>query len=396
MQPLKLIIPGEFWDSFIYKGRLYLFCLDGSVLTLKWDAFIENWRVDPALNIVFKSAFQRSDYLYRDEVQELLRDDEVLPVITKKFERLAQSELHATPLMIQRAVAGHQTTPAEFPHADIDIYGDQLFMAGRSGLYMAKCSKKTKHPISTKVHRRWDAPILSVAASYGTLALAAGSDGLFELSASPYEFSSLRDPRLVSESPCRDCSWAYYSLFASSDRSGYLADYKKNLSLPGGELARDFEKLETARQIFGSDGYSWGLQDKLCQATENVIKVVKYRPWETSEQNRIQSIGQVTFEEWKGMVVSASTASFGVIVELENALVVFPSVGQAITIPGEPVNWRNFPKSKHYENQLHIVYDDRLEILSFNHDYLADQDAKLLGFTVFNGGREAGMARVAN
>ena len=30
-------------------------------------------------------------------------------------------------------------------------------------------------------------------------------------------------------------------------------------------------------------------------------------------------------------------------------------------------------------NQLHIIYEDRLEIWAFNHDYFADQHQKLAG-----------------
>lgn len=34
-----------------------------------------------------------------------------------------------------------------------------------------------------------------------------------------------------------------------------------------------------------------------------------------------------------------------------------------------------------FKNQLHVIYEDRLEILSFNHDYFVDQEAKLSGIT---------------
>ena len=69
-----------------------------------------------------------------------------------------------------------------------------------------------------------------------------------------------------------------------------------------------------------------------------------------------------------GDVLSASTAQFGIIVESERALSVYPSEGTPVVMQGEPVNWRVFPRSKHYENQLHVVWDDHMEILSFNQD----------------------------
>jgi hypothetical protein len=82
---------------------------------------------------------------------------------------------------------------------------------------------------------------------------------------------------------------------------------------------------------------------------------------------------------WKGEVISGRVAHFGVIIEFEDKIVVLPSKGDPITFEGEPVNWRVFPTSKHYGNQLHIVYEDRIEIISFNHDYFVDQRSKLAG-----------------
>ena len=34
-----------------------------------------------------------------------------------------------------------------------------------------------------------------------------------------------------------------------------------------------------------------------------------------------------------------------------------------------------------FKNQLHVIYEDRLEILSFNKDYFVDQEAELSGIT---------------
>ena len=77
----------------------------------------------------------------------------------------------------------------------------------------------------------------------------------------------------------------------------------------------------------------------------------------------------------------------GVVVELEHALVVYPSRGEPVTIPGEPVNWRVFPRSRHYANQLHVIWEEHLEVWSFNHDYLVDQQNKLLGVRVMGTGK---------
>lgn len=40
MLPLKLTIRGEWWDSYVYRGKLHLFSRDGRVVTLDWDRLI--------------------------------------------------------------------------------------------------------------------------------------------------------------------------------------------------------------------------------------------------------------------------------------------------------------------------------------------------------------------
>ncbi len=386
MQPLKMTIPGRYWDSLIYKGRLYLFGLDGDIRSIDWSKFISSWAVPDDDKVAFVCAFQRSDYLYSNEVQDLLLDHELREVMKRKFIRLSRMPLEATMEMLQHTESGRQDTPLPFPHADLELYQDRLYVGSSSGLYQASCNKKTRYPVSTRVEKKWDGPVLGVSASYGALALAAGGEGLFEYDLySHYSASADKGLRHLSTNACRNCGWAFYSVFASSDSSGYLAQYTKwSDDTYNRESARRFEKIETAASIFGSDGYCWGIQDKLCQAIPNGIKVVRYEPWNPDESSRLSYLGDVRFQPWKGEVVSAATANFGVVVELENALVVFPSDGDPITLAGEPVNWRVFPRSRHYENQLHVVYEDRLEILSFNQDYLVNQEEKLLGTSVFS------------
>ena len=88
MQPVKIIVPGRYWDSFIYKGRLYLFGIDGDIQSLSWEDLTEACMIPDDVRIAFICAFQRSDYLYQIDVQVLLRDSEVQSIVTAKFEKI--------------------------------------------------------------------------------------------------------------------------------------------------------------------------------------------------------------------------------------------------------------------------------------------------------------------
>src|SRR5262249_479596 len=97
MPPLRLIIPGEWWDSQIYAGRLYLFSQLGEVVTLFWDKLIDEWPLPAGLRLPMQCAFKRSDLLYNRSVAVVLDDPEMREVLKGKFERLSHQALEVQP-----------------------------------------------------------------------------------------------------------------------------------------------------------------------------------------------------------------------------------------------------------------------------------------------------------
>lgn len=39
MQPIKIVIPGKFYDSFIYNKNLILWDINGDIIKIDWDFF---------------------------------------------------------------------------------------------------------------------------------------------------------------------------------------------------------------------------------------------------------------------------------------------------------------------------------------------------------------------
>ena len=376
MQPLKLVIEGEFWDSQIYSGRLYLFKSDGSIKTVDWDMLINKWKLKKSLHLPMTCAYSNSQYLYSSKFKKFFGDREVKTLIQDKFKRLSQENLFIPTKKLDSYLCGQQDNLFPFPHSDCTIYNRIIYVGAKDGIFSASCGKNTKKPVSTRLTKENDIPALSLSPNYGNLAVAAGDEGLCQIPVnnSFYENNAVRK---LSKKNCVGCSWNYESIYGSSHiDEGVLADFSYNRD----EERRRFNKLYFQSQIFKKKqlGYSWGAQDKICLASKNKISVVRYSSY--SEDEKLQFLGEFTMDAWKGKIVSAGVALFGNVVECDNAMVVFPSEGHAINIPGEPVNWRIFPRARNYENHLHIVYEDRLEIYSFNHDYFVDQDQKISGF----------------
>lgn len=388
MQPLKLIIPGKYWDSQIYSGKLYLFGISGQLVTIDWERLISSWNISNNLKLALICAFLRSDYLYGEDLNFLFKDDEIKDVVVKKFKSLSDMDLQLSNKILKPLILGEQDNKFPFPHTDSDIYINNLFVSSQEGIYRASCNRKTKYPISTRTEKKWDAPVFSLSASYGSLALAAGDEGLYELKVNPHVHDySGEDNRItrLSDNNCISCNWAFQSIYGSSFiGSGFLATFdKRRNEYESYKYEREFEEIISESKIFHDNGFSWGVQDKFCQVGGNKIHVIRYNPWIDEKNARLQDLGFIELQQWKGDVVSGRNAVFGIIIECDNAIVVVPSKGSIITIPGEPVNWRVFPRSKYYENQLHIIYEDRLEIYSFNHDYFVNQKEKRSGIQYF-------------
>lgn len=143
-------------------------------------------------------------------------------------------------------------------------------------------------------------------------------------------------------------------------------------------VTRTFRRSVPAAEIFGSNrGYAWGRHDKVYsfEEADGVIEVARASVTD----------GRMSFERTRDSVkvlplplVSAGVAVFGAVLEFDDALLVVASDGVVHRFDA-PVNWRVFPASKYYENQLHLVYEDHLAIVSFNHDYFVDQATKAMG-----------------
>jgi len=440
MQTLKFIIHGSFYDSQIYSGRLYLWSNAGSIITIDWDRLVECVNVNDRLKLALRCAYQQSEYLYGSDFKLFFQDEEIKKVIQRKFADLSELkvEFTETDLRRRKLVIAEQDNPLPFPHADSLIYNNTLYVGSPSGLSATTLNKRNKKPINPDRVRLWDSPVLGVAASYLTLALAAGNEGLFQC---PYysRFSKYdNEPSLVSTEHSNSARWMYASIFSSSYfNGGYLADFvleeiKDTPPLEtdgsigeGGFLEERINISEVSLQEIGSDEnnipkpterklreivpfnsifdfymnngnsvYTWGVHDKICLAKPGYIEVVQYSPYR-GLSGRFQHLGRVeTFgpepffaydseqdhSNSPGDIVRGDSALFGYVLEFDNGLLVIDSDVESSTwMPGEPVNWRVFPKSKFYTNQLHIIYEDNLCIHSFNQDYFVDQGKKRVG-----------------
>ena len=78
---------------------------------------------------------------------------------------------------------------------------------------------------------------------------------------------------------------------------------------------------------------------------------------------RIRDVGSREFAA-AGEVTDGDVAPFGVVVETDEDLAVIISDGVS-SFGIRPVRWRTYHRATNYPNQLHVIADDRLRIVSF-------------------------------
>lgn len=383
MRNIKLTIYGEFWDSQIYSKNLYIFGDTGDMYIINWDDLINQYFHDkPDLETVAHVAFLESNLFYTKSSQVILKAPEIRDFLKNKFITLSQQDINLDIKTIDQNLCKHQDNPFPFPHADSEIYYSKLYVVLKDGVFAAP------YQTITKSSQLWDAPVFNISASdsYGSIALAAGSEGLYETRGVNTPKIVTINPKQVSPNHCSSCDWSNYNINSSSHfYSSFFAAYKKIRDTEDKtKINRQLDSIILTKDIFNATGYSWGSHDKLYMYTNGEIKTRQYIAKKDGTPS-FNDIGSLSLENWKGSVVSASVAPFGTIIECDNAIIVIRSDGEVITFKGEPVNWRVFSNSKYYTNQLHIIYDDRLEIHSFYHDYFINQNTKKSGISMSQG-----------
>jgi hypothetical protein len=401
MQPVKISILGDYIDCQIYRGRFYLWTFDGQLKVYKWFDIINSLPNQKRDSLPLKFCFLDGNYLYKSDLVELFHDKDFKKILLDKFSLLSKQNYELDEKQLDKFLFGQQEIPSNLLPTDTEIYSNNLYYITEKGLYCATAHRDNKkYPVSTKPIKLWDCNLLSLKANkYPQLALSGGDEGLFELDMSA-EFGrrwNRKEPVQISEKHSSFANYTYWSIYNSSlvDNS-YMALFDLNkvndsadrvtaFGFPKTKFRREFKAEIDETEIFHIEKkqkyLSWGVDDKIYRATENGFEIVRFKNNAKIDEGEIRftQIQNINLRAWKGKVTGGSISYFGTIVECENALVVMLSSGESKTIEGPITRWRIYPRSLNYQNHLHVIKDDRIEIYSFNQDYFLDQDEKLLG-----------------
>lgn len=393
MRSVKIRIPGSFWDSQIYSGELLLLGDGGELHRVDWGAFIDRVALENlAMQTAIRVAFSDSDLFYNPKVRKILRDPHVEAPIKSQLFSLADFPLEAAERLQSKDYWSTSDSPFDFLPTDTEVYYNQFFAGGEEGLFSFPRTATGKYKKS-ELQKHHDASVFQVKASdrFSALATAAGVDGLFDFNVPRFTSQSagkiLGDGRQLATNACNACDWAFQSVMGWSQDHGFMASFREERDPGSNKKFRVFDRVIDQEEIFGESESSrpesfWGSREKIYKISDGVISVLNYAGTKgfAGSNAKFEKKGEQVLhinEE----PIATGTAPFGTVLEMSDKIIVLRSDGEIETFPGEPAHWRVFPRSEHYSNQLHIVYSDYVDIISFTHDYFVEQSSKMFGFT---------------
>lgn len=400
MHTIELRLEGEFYDSYVYSGRLYLWTLTNSLIVLDWDQLVESIKLPERDKVALGCAFRYSSLLYGRDIGFVLNDSELKDVVVRKFERLGRQPIELPRRHWGEFLIRELDNIFPFPHADLTVYFKEFFVGSKSGVKRAEIRQsKSQRPVPVRAETLWDGPSFSLAASRRTLAVAAGTEGAWQIDIQPERGWGLgrREnalPTQLIQMDAKSVRWCYGSIFASAgDGNGFLADYleEEKPRITQKFMGRaDTERVRELREVIGiaqimdnrvdEKTYVWGVHDKICSADRTNVSVSSYKPYREDREDRFSTLGSIPFgRRLESDPIAADSSYFGFVLEFEDGLLIINSQTETLLLEGEPVNWRLFRNSINYENQLHVIRNDHLAVFSFNDDYLVNQEEKVIG-----------------
>lgn len=387
MRPVTLRIDGVFWDSHIYSSHLTLFDFDGAIHNLHWDGAIDSIATtNQTVQTAFRVSFSDGDLFYNPKVRKILKDPSISPIIKNQLASLAELDITVS-LDKWKDYLVTSDSPFDFLPTDTEFYYNVIFAGSDEGLFSTANSFNSR-----KAKKHFDGGVLKINASdrHTALAVAAGSDGLFEFAYKDEPTSILGKESLLNDTPCSSCEWAFQSVIGWSNEDAFLATFREEKSKDSNKKSRSFDRVVGSNEIFtpyndNESGYIWGSREKLYRIKKGGIDVKHYSPKISKKSKYKEEFafdGEIYLPSISPEnVIATGTAPFGTVIETDDSLIVLRSDGGFEEYKGDIVHWRIFPRSEHYNNQLHIIFEDYLLVVSFVHDYFVDQEAKLSGFS---------------
>ncbi|WP_440163468.1 hypothetical protein [Actinobacillus pleuropneumoniae] len=336
MNYISIKIPGEFSDSFIYSGVLFLVDFDASLSIINWKNLIN-------------SRLERES----EETQKVYKDIFFQPSKNIKFTEKRELEIdNFNDFLIHKMELSYWPT-------DINIFSNKLYFSSERGLrYIAFNGEKRfssdAYIKKTENELFDDCKIFSFDIDNYRTVLCGGSEGGI------YSFLSEKRLQILGDDKTNDwidCNWhesAEFSILGLKSKSESRIQKFKNLEATKGRLNELSEKIKKNGNYTHVNRHLSKVQD------------LRKKVYDCARENLLEQYKEYSSKE-EISYIKTRESSLGTFKEEENKLIIENNQGKISEIlpDDEIVNWRIFPKAKTHLNQLHLIDNDHIKILGF-------------------------------
>lgn len=354
---ISLNIEGEFIDSFIYSGSLFLVGIEGSLKTYRWNELVHR-------------AVLSAEKIHQRSILSLLTDSRVQ---TDRIYDELGNHLNFTFNIDAKSLSEHQSFSIDLTDlpTDLNIFSNRLFIASESGVESRKFDwkvvghvKEFESPLLI-----WDEMSFKVSPnSMNRVAIAAGKSGL--LTAAPHAHVTKKsDLNQIIDVPCSDCDWQESILVASTNNGCIRADFESDssehdsLSAVNTNRRTPPKSVDTISINDSKMLFTWLGGDRIFSIDEKLNLYSKVT--HLNAQFKLLEKHLIHDTAGNSRLYAIRSSIFGTLAEFSNALLRFSEAGVSL-ISKSPGRWRVFPRAKNYANHLHVVEDNCLRVLVFN------------------------------
>jgi hypothetical protein len=355
-------IEGDFIDSFLYSGTLFLVHADSKITTHAWESLL-----DSSIEASWNSNSIQATVSFLKDYRKALTPTDINQSIFIENKNLIEHQQCSLQL------SGWPT--------DINIYSNRFYIADEKGVGELNFNYKNRTLDEDSRFEIYNSYAYKISPNEGhRIAIAAGLNGVI----AAYPRSDYPDFPLI-DVDAHDCEWIGENLTTNSLSGAFLLKFCELPKRPDGKISPDYwetykdaitappiSKKEVVSEIDGLNPYVWVAGSKIFQFYENGYLLVRDAEQNDTKIhiNQFELSSHYLDNQHSGVridhrILSARTSLFGTVIEIGDFLYLVTEDGIE-ELSHRPVSWRVFPRSKSYLNQLHIVENDSLIIRAYS------------------------------
>lgn len=368
---LDLNIEGDYIDSFIYSGVLYLLDSDFKFTSYSWSSLCN-------------FLLERNGFKFDDArlILAYSKDNRLINASTNKIDTsISEGELFS----LRKDVVEIKTWPS-----DINIFSNKLYFSGDDGVFFINTNHLTAEFDKGNIQKVFGMKGFSISPNTNNrIALAVGREGVFT-STLKYGLKTPSEVK-VSDNSSIDIDWLDESLFVNSDNL-VVENFHKITQKKDAEsndlfvkIKREIEKeydgaIVDSVKILNSS-YRKYLDIALSYPPKTLKLNDNYRyGWSSGDCNFVLNKNNeiIVQNKMSGVVERFAipddfsepekirTSGCGTMIESNEGLLFSISGNDVEMISNDFASWRVFPRAKNHANHLHLINEDNINIKVYN------------------------------